>query len=93
MSPMPNIHSLPETLLLKICAGLNDLDLCKMELVSKRFHDFLSKPAPGNFWLSLWNFCPPTPGKFRWAESVVLRCVTITVVKAFRHEESPYKIH
>ncbi|CAL5219111.1 g885 [Coccomyxa viridis] len=56
-----------------------------MELVSKRFHDFLSKPAPGNFWLSLWNFCPPTPGKFRWLKRRILRYQYIE--SWFTHDE------
>ena len=65
---MPNIHSLPEKLFLKIAACLDDLDLCNMELASKRFHDIMLRPsatAAGSFSLDLFEFRPDTPGQFR----------------------------
>ena len=39
------IHCLPDELLYEIGALLDDADLCKTELTSRRLHDVLSKPS------------------------------------------------
>lgn len=62
------IHCLPDELLYEIGALLDDADLCKTELTSRRLHDVLSKPSatvPGKHSLDLFQFDRETTGQFR----------------------------